>query len=167
MPGSERPRILFINHWAQQLGGAEYSLLDILEETARRAEAFLVTGERGALVDQAAARGVSCIVIDCPPGLGAVRRGGLALSVLRQWRATLAFPEFVMRLRRCVRDFRPDLIHANVPKSHIALLLLSLTGIAAKRCFHMREIFDRGSAPYLLYALLFRRAGAQCNGKRG
>lgn len=156
MPGSETARILFINHWARRLGGAEHSLLDLLEETASRGDAYLVCAEEGELLSRARAYGVVCASVSCSSALGKVRRHGLLMSVLRQWRGMLSFIGFVMRVRKYVAKVNPRLIHANVPKSHISLFLLRLLGYRGICCFHIRELFESASAPYRLYSLLFR-----------
>ena len=155
MSGSDRRRILFINHWAAHLGGAEHSLIDILEETVRRAEVFLVTAEPGELGERAAAMGVTVQTLYCAPELGELRRGGLLASALCRWRGMLSFIGFVLRVRAVVATVNPHLIHANVPKSHVALFLLARLGYRGKACYHVREIFEARSAPYRLYSLLF------------
>jgi glycosyltransferase involved in cell wall biosynthesis len=156
MSGRDRQRILFINHWARRLGGAELSLLDLLEETVSRGDAFLVCAEDGELLNRARACGVVCTSIPCSSALGNVRRHGLLRSVFMQWRGMLSFFGFVMRVRRIVNQTKPHLIHANVPKSHITLFLLRLLGYRGVCCFHIREIFESASAPYRLFSLLFR-----------
>jgi glycosyltransferase involved in cell wall biosynthesis len=156
MSGSEKRRVLFINHWADKLGGAEWSLLDLLEEAAPRTEAFLLCSEEGALLDRARKFGVTCDSIACSTTLGNVRRNGLLVSALREWRGMLSFIRYVFRVRNHVARVRPHLIHANVPKSHLTLFLVRLLGYRGLCCFHMREIFDKKALPYRLYALLFR-----------
>ena len=53
MSGKERIKILFVTHWAQRLGGAELSLLDIMKEACKKADIYLVTSEDGKLVESA------------------------------------------------------------------------------------------------------------------
>jgi glycosyltransferase involved in cell wall biosynthesis len=156
MPGCKKPRILFINHWARRLGGAEHSLLDLLEETVSRSEAYLVCAEEGELLSRARALGVACASIPCSSAIGNVRRHGLLINVFRQWRGMLSFIGFVLRMRRIVNQTKPHLIHANVPKSHVTLFLLRLLGYRGVCCFHLREIFEQKSLPYRLYGTIFR-----------
>jgi L-malate glycosyltransferase len=155
MPGERGLRLLFINHWAARMGGAEHSLVDLLEEASRRAEVFLVTSEPGVLVNRARTLGVTVVMVPCASSLGAVRRNGLFMTALRHWPGVLSFVRYVMRVRAVVAKVRPHVIHANVPKSHLTLFLLARLGFAGTCCFHLREIFDRGSAPWRLYSLLF------------
>jgi L-malate glycosyltransferase len=157
MPGNERPRLLFINHWAARLGGAEHSLLDILAEAVHRADVTLVTAEGGLLADRAAALGAAVRIVPCSPSLLTVRRGGLIAASLRNWRGLFSYVRYILRLRRMVAAVRPHVIHANVPKSHVALMLLARLGFPGRACFHMREIFPPRSIPYRLYAALFPR----------
>jgi glycosyltransferase involved in cell wall biosynthesis len=156
MPGADEIRVLFINHWARRLGGAEHSLLDLLEETAFHNDAYLVCAEEGELMSRARALGVVCTPIPCSSALGNVRRDGMIINLFRQWRGLLSFLGFVLRVRRFVEQTMPGLIHANVPKSHITLFLLRLLGYRGICCFHIREIFENASAPFRLYSLLFR-----------
>ncbi|MBN1128734.1 MAG: glycosyltransferase [Chitinispirillaceae bacterium] len=156
MPGTADNRILFINHWARELGGAEHSLLDLLEETATRCEVFLVASEEGILLDRARSLGVTVSVIPCSKAIRNFRRGGLAIAALREWRGLLSFFRYVLGVWNLVRHIRPGLIHANVPKSHMALFLVRIFGYRGICCFHLREQFEKGSLPYRLYALLYR-----------
>jgi glycosyltransferase involved in cell wall biosynthesis len=156
MSGTEKLRLLFITHWASRLGGAEHSLLDLLEEASSRDDVVLVSAEEGSLFDRARTFGVPCISFPCSASLHNVRRGGLLLAMLRQWRGMLSFAGFVLRVRRYIAEVKPHVIHANVPKSHITLLLIRILGYRGVCCFHMREIFEKGSQPYRLYSLLFK-----------
>lgn len=156
MSGAEKTRLLFINHWARHLGGAEHSLLDILEEAAKHADVFLVSSEEGPLMARARGFGVSCFAIPCSGSLGNVRRKKLLETMVRQWRGMLSFAKFTLRVRRCAARIKPHLIHANVPKSHITLFFLRLLGYRGICCFHVRELFEPGSIPWRLYSLLFR-----------
>lgn len=137
------------------MGGAEHSLLDILEETSRRAEVFLVTSEPGILVDRAQALGALVSIVPCDRSVNAVRRGRLIASLLTHLPALFSFLRYVLHVRALINEIRPQLIHANVPKSHCTLFLLARLGFAGRCCFHVREIFDRGSVPFRLYTLLF------------
>jgi L-malate glycosyltransferase len=155
MPGENRLRLLFINHWAARMGGAEHSLLDILEEASHRAEVFLVTSEPGALADRARAFGVSVSIVPCDSSVGGIRRGRFIASALTHMPGMVSFFRYVLLVRALAKKIRPHLIHANVPKSHMTLFLLARTGFAGRCCFHIREIFNRGSVPFWLYSLFF------------
>jgi glycosyltransferase involved in cell wall biosynthesis len=156
MPGPNRaPVVLFVNHWARRLGGAEFSLLDILTFMAPRGVAHLLVSEDGELVEKARRLGVTCHIIACKRSLAGLRRGNVLLGALRSWRGMISFARFVLATSRLVRQIGPDLIHANVPKSHVTLFLVRALGYRGACCFHMREIFDRRSLPWLLYRLLW------------
>ncbi|MBN1575461.1 MAG: glycosyltransferase family 4 protein [Chitinispirillaceae bacterium] len=156
MSGSRRKRcVLFLNHWARYLGGAEYSLLDILPQISRSAEVHLVTSESGTLLDRLEHTDIIRKVIPCVPNVMLVKRDSLPWSLMSQWHAVAAFLLFVLKVRRYVSRVRPDCIHANVPKSHMTLFLLHLLGYRGGGIVHMREIFPRKSIAYCLYGVLF------------
>jgi glycosyltransferase involved in cell wall biosynthesis len=150
-------RIVFINHWAAQLGGAELSLIDIMQHAARRADVHLVTSESGPLIERAQRMGVTCRVLPCGAPRGALRRWRLAANAVRSVPALFSYAAFVIRLARLLRGLAPAVAHANVPRSHLALMLAARLGYAGRCCFHMREIFPRPSLAGLLYAAFFPR----------
>jgi glycosyltransferase involved in cell wall biosynthesis len=137
------------------MGGAEHSLLDILEAASRTAEVFLATSEKGVLVDRARDCGAAVSIIPCSSSVNAIRRGGLIVSALLTMPGVFSFFRYVLSIRKLVKEIRPDLIHANIPKSHVALFLLARLGYKGRCCFHIREIFERKSTPFRLYSLLF------------
>ncbi|MBD3393083.1 MAG: glycosyltransferase [Chitinivibrionales bacterium] len=155
MSGTERRQFVFLNHWAARLGGAELSLLELLDAARDRWDCHLVTTEDGALPDRAARLGITCHVVPCGGSFMEIRRGSLFRHILFSWREWLHFAAYLIRLRGLVKHLRPVLIHANIPKSHVALFLLRLTGCRAHACFHIREIFGRASMSSLLYRALF------------
>jgi glycosyltransferase involved in cell wall biosynthesis len=158
MSGSERHTVLFINHWATDMGGAEHSLLDILAAMAGRCDCHLVTSEDGRLATRARAAGVSCHVVPCALKQRGFLRNRLFSAILASPLDVLSFVKYVFGVRGLVRRLRPCFIHANVPKSHIALFFLSRLGYRGACCFHMRELFaEGGSAAVLLYGILFPR----------
>ena len=142
------------------LGGAELSLIDILQEMVSRADVFLISSEDGPLIECCSEMGVSCRVIPCKGNVGEIRREGLLKTALRQWKEILRFVFYVLRLRREIEKINPDLIHANVPKSHIALFIIAALGYRKPTIYHIREIFDRGSLPGHIYSVLFPRKNA-------
>ncbi|MBN2037889.1 MAG: glycosyltransferase family 4 protein [Chitinispirillaceae bacterium] len=156
MPGTEQRRLLFINHWARELGGAELSLLDILEEAAGRCETHLVSAEEGELLRRARLWGVTSVSFPGARALAHVRRGRLLVTMIQQWRGILSFAGYVLRVKKYVTRVRPHLIHANVPKSHMTLFLLRWSGYRGICSFHIRELFEKKSFPHRLYSLLFK-----------
>ena len=155
MSGNNKPIVLFLNHWAKKLGGAEHSLLDILYFAGRRFTCHLITSEPGPLLEKAEQMNVKCHVVPCVSSLENVRRWNLLRTLLLSWPDIIAFIAYVFRLRRVLFQIKPNLIHANVPKSHIALCILSRIGYRGKCCFHIREIFDNKTVPKRIYKILF------------
>ncbi|MCX7725541.1 MAG: glycosyltransferase family 4 protein [Chitinispirillaceae bacterium] len=145
--------ILFINHWAKELGGAEYSLLDILEEIAKskKAEIYLLTSEEGLLHKKLEGKNINYKIIPCSKNVIKIRRTSLFISILREWQAMFSFFLFLVKTYLFVSKLKPVCIHANVPKSHITLFFLCLMGYKGKTIIHMREIFEKNSLAYFIY----------------
>jgi len=156
MPG-ELPVIVFINHWAKNIGGAECSLMDILEHAAPRCRAHLITTEQGRLTEKAARFGVQCHVLACALRPGGKDREHFFRLLFGSWKTCVSFLSYAAAAAALVKALRPDCIHANVPKSHATLIFLALMGYRGMCCFHVREIFTKGSLPYFFYAAVFPR----------
>jgi glycosyltransferase involved in cell wall biosynthesis len=154
MPGNFST-VVFINHWAANIGGAELSLLDIMEFASPRCRAHLITSESGWLSDKATELGVECHIIECTLKPGGGERKKLLRCAARSWPDCISFVKYVISVRSLVKLLQPVCIHANVPKSHITLFLLAILGYKGKCCFHLREIFPRRSFPCFLYRFLF------------
>jgi glycosyltransferase involved in cell wall biosynthesis len=158
MSGSDRPTVLFINHWAASMGGAEHSLLDILLFMAGRCDCHLVTSEDGVLAERAQAAGVTSHIVPCAMRKRTFLRAKILSTVLFSLPDILLFLRYVLGVRGLVNRLGPTLIHANVPKSHVALFCLRMLGYRGVCCFHIRELFaEGGSVPALLYGALFPR----------
>ncbi|MBD3421126.1 MAG: glycosyltransferase [Chitinivibrionales bacterium] len=158
MSGNAKPVLVFLNHWAAQLGGAEYSLIDLLSCAAERAQCHLFTTEHGPLVDKAQQCGVHCHVDVVKHSIKQVKRDHLILTALRSWRGMAAYCSYVFRLRRELRHLRPACVYANVPKSHFALTIIRWSGLRLRSLFHVREIFRQASLSLTLYKLLYPRS---------
>ncbi|NLG17292.1 MAG: glycosyltransferase family 4 protein [Fibrobacter sp.] len=155
MPGNNKKKVVFLNHWAKMLGGAELSLIDILKETALRADVVLICSEDGLLIKRCTELGISSMIIPCKGNLGEIRRSGLLGTAFKKWKDVLGFFFYVLSLRSVIFKIDPDAVHANVPKSHMALFIIAALGYKKAAIFHIREIFDPGSFPFYLYRFLF------------
>ena len=157
MSGRNRIRVAFINHWAKDLGGAEHSLLAVIAAVKEDFDVHLVTTEAGPLVDRVSAMGVACHIVPCSNSVKKLKRWGLLRHLLFSWPVVVAFILYCVRLRRVIRTIHPQIIHGNVPKSHMALFFLVKTGFKGKCCIHVREIFEKRSTSKKLYTVLFPR----------
>lgn len=124
--------ILFLNP-VGVLGGAELSLLDMLEEIRRLRPSWqlhLITGSDGPLLEKARKIQVRSSVVAMPQSLTGLGDSGLAKSARGRWlrlfsqvgRTAIAFaalPYYLKRLRRAVATCQPSLIHSNGIKSHL------------------------------------------------
>ncbi|KMQ52003.1 Glycosyl transferase [Chitinispirillum alkaliphilum] len=150
----KKSKILFLNHWGKYPGGAEYSLIDILKETVKDYQTHLITTENGFLQSKSSEMGVHCHIVPCTEKLSSIKRDSLFKSLIRNAPALFQFILFSFRVRSLVKTLAPSCIHANVPKSHVLLLLLRLYGFRGRAVFHIREIFPDKSFSRWVYNLL-------------
>lgn len=111
----ERPRIVYLDHVAV-LSGGEIALERLVAALGDAVEAVVVLGEAGPLVARLEAAGATVRVLPLPAAMGgtrkdAVRAGGVGPRALVE---TLGH---VWRLRRVLRELRPDLVHTNSLKA--------------------------------------------------
>jgi glycosyltransferase involved in cell wall biosynthesis len=151
-----RPRILFINHWAKSLGGAEYSLIDLLRALPDQVDACLITSEPGLLLESVKKMRVRRLVVPCSAGILSVKRDHLVQLLVLHWRSVIGFFRYVLRVHSAVHRLKPDCIHANIPKSHITLFFCILIGYRGAGVIHMRELFTPGTIAYFCYYLIGR-----------
>ena len=116
-------RIVFLNP-SGQLGGAERSLLDVI--ASLRAEQpewplSVIVADQGPLVAEAEALGVEVRVLRFSPAvlrLGDAVVGPWTLT----WRlisASLPVAMYARKLRRVLKELRPDVVHTNGFKMHV------------------------------------------------
>ena len=154
-------RILFINHWARDIGGAEVSLLDIMKTLAPHDEVHLATSEKGPLTERAAALGATVHVLPGRHTLYNLKRDALISGAFRSATGILSFAVYALRLFFLIRRTRPDCVHANVPKSHVALFVAQILGYRGPAIFHMREIFKPNSFARRIAGLVLSRRSSR------
>lgn len=140
-------RILFLNP-CSELGGAERCLLDLMASmrgTSASPSMDLVVSGPGPLVDEAKRLGISVHLLPMPAAIAelgdsAVGEPSVA-GLLRLARdmvlASSSVVTYAGRLRRCVRELAPDVIHSNSIKSHI-LAVISSGGVPV--LWHIRDL---------------------------
>ena len=148
------------------VGGAERTLLDLMDCLRRAAEApqlGLIAGAEGPLTEQARALGVETRALPLPSELASLGdsqlRGAGAGGFLRFGttlaRATPSAVGHLVSLQRALRDFRPDLVHSNGLKTHL-LAALCLPG--APVVWHVHDFL--GERPLVRRALRVARGRA-------
>jgi glycosyltransferase involved in cell wall biosynthesis len=155
-------RILFVNHWAREIGGAEMSLLDIMKFLTPRDEVHLAASEQGPLTERAAALGATVHVLPSRHTLYNLKRDALLSGAFRSIAGILSFTVYTLRLFLLIRRTGPDCVHANVPKSHVALFVAQILGYRGPAIFHMREIFKPNSFARRIAGLVLSRRSSRC-----
>jgi glycosyltransferase involved in cell wall biosynthesis len=162
-------KILYLSPCGK-LGGAEKSLLDVFASMRAAKPDWplgLIASEDGPLVSQSLTLGVPTTIARFPTALARIgdagaggtagrQKGGLSLAI-ELLTASPAVLAYVRKLRRAIRDFAPDVVHANGFKMH-------LLGLWAKprRVPIIWHIHDYVSARPLMIHLL-RRYSSDCD----
>src|SRR5687767_4449324 len=114
-------KILFLSA-CSQLGGAERVLLDMLA-SIRAANSnlslHLVTTEDGPLVAECGTLGVQATVVPLPKRVARLGDAASEQSLLNLFAAAPSIIVYLLRLRRVIRSFAPDVIHTNGFKVHV------------------------------------------------
>ena len=114
-------KILYLSA-CSQLGGAERVLLDMLAAIrAANSEVSLrvVTTEDGPLVSECRALGVEATVVHLPKRVAGLGDAASEQSLLNLFTAAPSILAYLLRLRRVIRSFAPDVIHTNGFKVHV------------------------------------------------
>ncbi len=136
-------KIAYVDH-AAETGGAEKSLLDIIERLDRsRYEPLLFCSRAADWLDEAQLDGVSVHRLFAPGGLLERKRDELKTGARVGSRDVIAFWRHVWRLYRAMRRERSALVHTNTLKTH---LLAGAASRMARRplVWHLRDILHEG-----------------------
>lgn len=148
-------RVLYLNPTAQ-MGGAEYSLLDLASslDRARFSPVLACLGD-GPLVTEAAARGIEVVALPLSGRIGRLslkgqRSGAAGLAVAAASAAPVA-----LKIRRLAADAR--IVHTNGNKAHV---LGAFTHGRARLVWHVRDFWRTGRFERAMCRLANRRATA-------
>ena len=141
------------------LGGAERSLLDMLDELRRLCPDWtigVIVGEDGPLVSQLQQRQVRTCILPLPQAIRhlgeSYRLWSPTLSSRRYprfgprwWEAAWSLPSYVCRLRRLLLRWRPAIVHSHALKFHLLSGWVAPAG--ARIVWHLRDFLS--PRPYL------------------
>ncbi len=138
-------RLLLINHNGD-LYGASRSLLRLAARLTADGQAVLVLApEEGALVTALRRQGVA---VRIEPRIVSIERRAFR-SPLGLVRLLARIPGSVTRLRRVIRDFRPDVVHSNCSVILTPALAARLSGVP--HIWHVREHYGDFPVFWRLY----------------
>lgn len=147
-------RVVFIDHVARMSGG-EIALLRLVPALHGVVEAHVILGEDGPLVDKLRDAGATVEVLPLAVGLRDTRRDEVQSASLDP-RSVILLLRYVWRLRRRLRQLRPDLVHTNSLKA-------ALYGGLAGRLAHVPVLWhvrDRIADDYLPRPVVWLVRGA-------
>jgi glycosyltransferase involved in cell wall biosynthesis len=140
----KRPlRVTYLDHVAR-LSGAEIALVRLLDAVGPELEATVILAEDGELVERLDATGARVEVLPLAEEVRGLRRGEIRPGI-RQARAAAEVARYTGRLRRRLRELRPDLVHTTSLKA-------SVYGIVAARAAGLPVLWhlhDRLARDYL------------------
>jgi glycosyltransferase involved in cell wall biosynthesis len=110
-----RPRVVFVGHVAR-LSGGEIALLRLLPALTPYVDAHVVLGEDGPLRGRLEQLGVETEVLPIAPRLRDVRRATVRPRGI-DMRALVPLPAYTVRLARCLRALRAEVVHTNTLKA--------------------------------------------------
>lgn len=137
--------IAYLDH-AEDIGGAEQSLLELLPHLDRRRYEPLLLHSAGAnWVNQPELADIPHLAAFPSSAVLGARRGELKPGVLASWSHLLASRRLGLHLRHTFMEQQIDLVHTNALKSHL------LGGMAARLArrplvWHMRDILTEPAA---------------------
>lgn len=139
-----RPRVVIVGHTAA-LSGGELALARLAPSLSEHAEVHVILAEDGPLNDRLEADGLSVEVLTMPERVRSMRKDsvtvrGLSVMVL------IDTIRYTWRLRRRLRELRPDIVHTNTLKAALYGGLAARTAGVPRVIWHVR---DRISDDYL------------------
>jgi glycosyltransferase involved in cell wall biosynthesis len=108
-------KVVYLDHVAR-LSGGEIALARALPALLDRVDPHVILGEDGPLAERLRDSSISVEVIPMPASARNVRKDTVRLGALSV-RSIAASARYVLRLRKRLRELRPDLVHTNSLKS--------------------------------------------------
>jgi glycosyltransferase involved in cell wall biosynthesis len=160
-------RVLFLNPNGT-VGGAETSLLHLMAALRTSEPGWtlsLIAGNDGPLLSRAEALGVSAGLVKFPSALERVGDAGAPQGTAFLGNLVsggLGVPPYVRRLRKAIREFRPDVVHSNGFKMHLFSAFARESGVPV--IWHIHDyVRSRPVAAPLLRLCAHRCSAAVAN----
>jgi glycosyltransferase involved in cell wall biosynthesis len=115
--GGRPLRVTYLDHVAR-LSGAEIALARLLEAAGPELEATVILAENGELVERLGAAGARVEVLPLAEQVRGMGRGEIRPG-LRQAQGAAEVARYTSRLRRRLRELRPDLVHTTSLKASV------------------------------------------------
>jgi glycosyltransferase involved in cell wall biosynthesis len=115
--GGRPLRVTYLDHVAR-LSGAEIALVRLLEAAGPELEATVILAENGELVERLGSAGARVEVLPLAEQVRGMSRREIRPG-LRQAQAAAEVARYTSRLRRRLRELRPDLVHTTSLKASV------------------------------------------------
>ena len=148
MSGGRPLRVTYLDH-VGRVSGAEIALVRLIEAVGPELEATVILAENGELVERLGAAGARVEVLPLAEEVRGMSRSQIRPG-LRQAYGTAEVARYTGRLRRRLRDLRPDLVHTTSLKA-------SVYGMVAARAAGLPVLWhlhDRLARDYLPSAVV-------------
>ena len=135
------------------MGGAEFSLLELVGHLRGVYEFHLIVPGEGRLKESAELAGAKVSVLAWPEALA---RAGETAGVVKMLRAAIGLPSFLWRLSNLLDEIRPAALITNAAKAHVVgALMRKRPGVPL--IWYMRDGLENRAGSRKLLALLARR----------
>ena len=117
MSGGRPLRVTYLDH-VGRVSGAEIALVRLIEAVGPELEATVILAENGELVERLGAAGARVEVLPLAEQVRGMSRGEIRPG-LRQAQGAAEVARYTSRLRRRLRELRPDLVHTTSLKASV------------------------------------------------
>jgi glycosyltransferase involved in cell wall biosynthesis len=156
-------KVLYVNP-SGGLGGAERVLLNIIDQLKidnPENQICLLLLENGELANQVELENIEIILLPLPPNL--LQLGDSKLNhlqsnifptILSLLYALLSLPNYILSLRKIIKQIKPDLIHSNGFKSHF---LLGLANYSIPTIWHVHDFVSSRRLAKIILKWIYRK----------
>jgi glycosyltransferase involved in cell wall biosynthesis len=156
-------KVLYVNP-SGGLGGAERVLLNIIDRLKidnPEIQICLLLLENGELANQVELKGIEIILLPLPPNLLQLGdsklnhlQSNIFSTILSLLYALLSLPNYILSLRKIIKQIKPDLIHSNGFKSHF---LLGLANYSIPTIWHVHDFVSTRKLAKVILKWIYRR----------
>lgn len=156
-------KILYVNP-SGGLGGAERVILNIIDRLKTEnpeIQICLLLLENGELANQFELKGIDVILLPLPTNLSQLGdsklnhlQSNIFPTILSLLYALLSLPNYILSLRKIIKQIKPDIIHSNGFKSHF---LLGLANYSIPTIWHVHDFVSSRRLAKIILKWIYRK----------